>query len=47
MPEAELHYFVAIEGEEEREITRLEWLKFWLPPTDTREWQLSARRSDA
>jgi hypothetical protein len=43
MPEAEIHYYLAIEGEEERELSRMEWLKFWLPPTDTRTWQLHAR----
>jgi hypothetical protein len=42
----ELRYFVKIEGEE-KEITREEYLKFWLPPGDDRTWQLYARRADA
>jgi hypothetical protein len=42
---AEMQYFLTIDGEEERELSRMEWLKFWLPPTDDREWQLEARRA--
>ncbi len=44
---SEIQYYLSVEGEDERELTRAEALSFWLRPDDPRWWRLSVRVQNA